>query len=172
MPASSLQGYYITAVDVAGKESSPSRAAFTDGSSLDTLFVPSSDGSQIPGSINEKGTEENGSGHSTSPTDPSSNSGKPSTNAKDSPSAPTGLKAKEDGAGIVISWKANTSKDKVKQYNVYFSDKEKGTYTKLGSVKDSTEFHYYAAAYNGYYKVTAVNDAGESKPSATIAYNR
>ena len=88
------------------------------------------------------------------------------------PAAPTGIKAKADGAELMLTWKANASIDKVKQYNVYFSDKEKGTFTKLGSVKEATEFHYLAVAYNGYYKVTAVNDAGESKPSAAIAYNK
>ncbi|MNR55787.1 hypothetical protein D3C85_1762360 [compost metagenome] len=55
---------------------------------------------------------------------------------------------------------------------VYFSDKEKGTYMKLGTVENGTEFHYYAAAFNGYYKITAINEAGESKFSATIAYNK
>lgn len=149
--ASNLTGYYVTAVDVVGKESPPSRSSYTDGSSLDSLFVPPVDGNQIPG------------------TNPS-----PATNgaAKDLPDAPTGIKAKAVGAELTITWKANDTKDKVKQYYVYFSDKEKGTFTKLGSVKDTSEFHYFAAAYNGYYRVTAINDAGESKPSAAIAYNK
>lgn len=109
IPASSLMGYYVTAVDVAGKESVPSRSAYTDGSSLDSLFVPSEEGTQVPGStISPAG-----------PTEP------PSTTAKDAPGAPTGLKAKADGAGITLSWKANAAKEKVKKYNVYFSNKEK-----------------------------------------------
>ena len=54
---------------------------------------------------------------------------------KDLPAAPTGIKAKADGAGVMLTWKANASKDKIKQYNVYFSDKEKGTFKKLGSVE-------------------------------------
>ncbi|NOV03295.1 transglycosylase domain-containing protein [Paenibacillus planticolens] len=155
IPSTSLMGYYVTAVDVAGKESVPSRSAYTDGSSLDSLFIPSADGTQMPGS--------------TSPPDGATEP--PGTALKDAPSAPSGLKAKADDAGIVLTWRANAGKDKVKKYNVYFSDKEKGTFSKLGSVENGTEFHYYAAAYNGYYKVTAVNDSGESKPSATIAYN-
>jgi penicillin-binding protein len=149
IPGASLMGYYVTAVDVAGKESLPSRSSYTDGSSLDSLFVPPVDGTQIPGVTNP-------------PT---------GTGEKDLPAAPTGLKAKSDGAGIMITWKASASKDKVKKYYVYFSDKEKGPFTKLGSVDNATEFHYYAAAYNGYYKVTAVTDSGESKPSVSIAYN-
>ncbi|KRF32051.1 transglycosylase domain-containing protein [Paenibacillus sp. Soil787] len=161
IPGSSLIGYYVTAVDVAGKESAPSRSSYTDGSSLDSLFVPSIDGSQVPGANTPSSGSNGGIG------DPTGNNG----STKDLPAAPTGIKAKADGAGVMLTWKANASKDKVKQYHVYFSDKEKGTFKKLGSVEDATEFHYYAAAYNGYYKVTAVNDAGESKPSAAIAYN-
>ncbi|MFD0697202.1 transglycosylase domain-containing protein [Paenibacillus sp. GCM10027628] len=173
VPASSLMGYYVTAVDVAGKESAPSRTAYTDGSSLDTLFVPPVDGSQIPGNPNPGTDTNNGGSGSEGSTGAGSGSHGDETGskAKDLPAAPTGIKAKEDGAGLVLTWKSNASKDKVKQYNVYYSDKEKGTYTKLGFVKDATEYHYYATAYNGYYKVTAVNDAGESKPSAAIAYN-
>ncbi|MDD9270145.1 transglycosylase domain-containing protein [Paenibacillus sp. GCM10023248] len=155
IPAASLMGYYVTAVDVAGKESAPSRSSYTDGSSLDSLFVPSGEGTPVPESTKE----------------PAGPSESPGTAAKDAPAAPTGLKAKADGAGITLTWKANASKDKVKKYNVYYSSKEKGTYTKLGTVDNAAEFHYYAAAYNGYYKVTAVNDSGESKPSAAIAYN-
>lgn len=155
IPSASLMGYYVTAVDVAGKESTPSRSAYTDGSSLDSLFVPSVDGTQMPGSI----------------TSPSGATEPPTTTSKDAPGAPTGLKAKADGAGIVLTWKANAGKEKIKKYNIYFNDKEKGTYSKLGSVDNGTEFHYYAAAYNGYYKVTAVNESGESKASVPIAFN-
>ncbi|GGI43064.1 hypothetical protein GCM10008018_00180 [Paenibacillus marchantiophytorum] len=177
IPASSLMGYYITAVDVVGKESQASRSSYTDGSSLDSLFVPPADGNEIPGSTNPPngGTGEtntgNGTGTGTGTGNGNGNSSSPSPTAKDAPTAPSGLKAKVDGAGIVLNWKANPTKDKVKKYNVYFSDKEKGTFTKLGSVDNATEFHYYAAAYNGYYKVSAVSDAGESKPSAAIAFN-
>ncbi|RTE03608.1 transglycosylase domain-containing protein [Paenibacillus whitsoniae] len=174
-PAGGPAGYYVTAVDVAGKESTPSRAAYTDGSTLDSLFVPGLDGSGLGpnggGPSPTPGTpgQENSSGNTGANGD-STNSGKP--NAKDVPSAPTGLKTKMDGPSLVISWKANAAKDKVKHYNVYYSDKEKGTFTKLGAVDSGTEFRYYAAVYNGYYKVTAVNDAGESKFSAVIAYNQ
>ncbi|MFC5453152.1 transglycosylase domain-containing protein [Paenibacillus aestuarii] len=164
VPPSSLEGYYITAVDVAGKESAPSRSAYTDGSSLDTLFVPPADGSQVPGANPDSG---NGAAGGNDAQDGGANDGK----TKDLPAAPSGLKAKQDASSLTLTWKANPSKDKVKQYNVYFSDKEKGPFTKLGSVKNANEFHYFAAVYNGYYKVSAVNDAGESKQSAAIAYN-
>lgn len=155
IPAASLMGYYVTAVDVAGKESTPSRSSYTDGSSLDSLFVPDGEGTPVPDSTKE----------------PSHTSEPPTTSAKDAPAAPTGLKAKANGASLTLTWKANASKEKVKKYNVYYSSKEKGTYTKLGTVENGTEFHYYAAAYNGYYKVTAANDSGESKASASITFN-
>jgi penicillin-binding protein len=150
-------GYYLTAVDVAGKESAPSKSAYTDGSSLDNIVIPKAEDTHAPdgnsnGTVNESGT-------GTPP-------GK--SDSKSVPSAPSGLKAKEEGAGIVLNWSANSTKEKVKQYQLYFSDKENGTYKKLGSVKDATEFHYYSVIYYGFYKVSAVNDAGESKPSSAI----
>ncbi|OCT17007.1 carboxypeptidase [Paenibacillus pectinilyticus] len=164
-----LTGYYVTAVDVAGKESVPSRSSYTDGSTLDSLLIPGvdSNGNPLPNTTlpPSGGEPTTGPGTGTSGT----NNGKPIS--KDAPAAPTGIKAKTDEASLVLTWKANDAKDKVKQYVVYFSDKEKGTYTKLGTVDNGTEYHYYAAAYNGFYKITAINDAGESKFSATIAFN-
>ncbi|WP_261807559.1 transglycosylase domain-containing protein [Paenibacillus sp. N3.4] len=127
IPSSGLVGYYVTAVDVAGKESIPSRSSYTDGSSLDSLFVPSADGSQIPGST----TPPDGSnrGDKTNPGgQPGTDKNNGSGSTKDLPAAPTGIKAKADGVGITLTWKANAGKDNVKQYNVFYSDKEKGTF--------------------------------------------
>lgn len=171
LQSANLTGYYVTAVDVAGKESPPSRSSYTDGTTLDSLILPGIDinGNPIK-DPNAPGTGTGiGNGTSPSPSPGSASSTKPTS--KDAPAAPTGIKAKADGASLAITWKANDVKDKVKQYVVYFSDKEKGTYTKLGTVENGTEYHYFAAAFNGFYKITAINDAGESKFSATIAYN-
>jgi penicillin-binding protein len=144
-----VYGYFLRAVDVGGHESAPSKSAYTDGSFLDTLFTPSPDGSQIPG----------GTG-----------SPNPGSDVKERPSAPAGIKLKAEGAGLNISWSANPATEKIKQYDVYYSDKDNGTYKKLGTVKEGTQFSYFAVAYNGYYKITATNAAGESKPSATAVF--
>ncbi|KRE90522.1 carboxypeptidase [Paenibacillus sp. Soil766] len=170
LQTAAITGYYVTAVDVAGKESTPSRSSYTDGSTLDSLIIPGVDSNGNPLkdlTMPSPGTTNGGTGTGTGTSTPS---GKPVS--KDAPSAPTGIKAKAEEASLVLTWKANDAKDKVKQYVVYFSDKEKGTFTKLGTVENGNEFHYYAAAFNGYYKITAINDAGESKFSATIAYNK
>ena len=37
LQTAAITGYYVTAVDVAGKESLPSRSSYTDGSTLDSL---------------------------------------------------------------------------------------------------------------------------------------
>lgn len=141
-----LYGYYIKAVDVAGRESSPSKTSYTDGSSVDSLFVPSQDGSRAPGSS-------------------------PSTSdVKSPPSAPTGLKMKEEGVGLVINWNANPKSEKVVQYQVFYSETEKGTYKRLATIKDSTQFSYYGVIYNGFYKISATNSAGESKLSPAVKY--
>ncbi|OXM85891.1 transglycosylase domain-containing protein [Paenibacillus rigui] len=157
---SGVFGYYVTAVDVAGKESVPSKAGYTDGASVDLLFLtPDENGTTavIPG-----GKEE-----------PDGNNGaKDSTPAKEAPAAPSGVTVKSSGAGVVVTWKANDSKDKIKQYVIYYNEKEKGDFTKLGSVTSGTEFRYYASDYEGYYKVVAVNEVGESKPSVIVKYKK
>jgi penicillin-binding protein len=91
--------------------------------------------------------------------------GSPTPPVKEPPQVPAGLAIKTSGAGILLNWNANADKESVKQYVVYFSNKENGTFTKLGTANNGTEFRYYAASYDGYYKITAVNDAGESKAS-------
>ncbi len=71
-----------------------------------------------------------------------------------------------------MKWKANPGKDRVNQYTVYYSDKEDGSYSKIGTVTGATQFRYYAVSYEGYYKVSATNDLGESKHSAPVKYKK
>ncbi|UQZ87212.1 Penicillin-binding protein 1F [Paenibacillus konkukensis] len=164
--ASGPIGYYITAVDVAGKESVPSKGAYTDGTSMDLLFLtPDENGGIVQGGSPEAGND----GKGQNPNEPNEKNDGP---AKDIPAAPSGLTVKSSGAGILLNWKANADKDKVKQYIVYYSKKENGDYAKLGSVNNATEFRYYASGYEGYYKITAVNELGESKASAAIKYKK
>lgn len=154
-------GYYVTAVDVAGKESAPSQAAYTDGS-LGLPLTPSSEEDQLPSIPRAESGQPNGSGGSSAP----GNAEQPTQ----APSAPSGVSVKSSGGGIEMKWKANPGKDQVKQYTVYYSDKKDGSYSKIGTVTGATQFRYYAVSYEGYYQVSATNDVGESKHSAPVKH--
>ncbi|MFD0680431.1 MULTISPECIES: transglycosylase domain-containing protein [unclassified Paenibacillus] len=175
-PGSSVLGYYVTAVDVAGKESAPSRASFTDGTNIEILnLTPDENGLINPGntgSTGNTGTGGTGTPGSNSNGTAKPGTGTPTTPVKDPPQAPVGLTIKSIGAGILLSWNANADKESVKQYVVYYNEKETGSFTKLGTANNGTEFRYYAAVYEGYYKITAVNDAGESKTSTTVFFKK
>ncbi|WP_284638889.1 transglycosylase domain-containing protein [Paenibacillus silviterrae] len=159
-PGTQIFGYYVTAVDVAGKESAPSKVAFTDGTSVDLFFMNPADGnpSKLP---------DNGS--ATDPGKPNPSGGTAAA-PKEAPSTPSGLSIKSSGAGIELKWKEASDKEQVKQYVIYFSQKENGPYTKIGTVNNASEFKYYAAEYEGFYRIAAVNGAGESKPSTPVRY--
>jgi penicillin-binding protein len=182
-PSQGINGYYLTAVDIAGKESSPSRIVYTNGR---TTLPPFLTGGNLggPGGVNFGGNGK-GNGPGEAPSGgtfggatggnsagggaggvPPVNSGTPTK----PPSAPAGLKIKAQGAGIELSWNANLATDYAKEYNIYYSDKEKGPFKKLGTSTNMTQFHYYAANYGGFYKITAINAKGESAFSPTIQY--
>ncbi|MCZ8520241.1 MULTISPECIES: transglycosylase domain-containing protein [Paenibacillus] len=161
-------GYYVTTVDVGGNESPPSKAAYTDGTSMDLLFG-AGDGQPVK-------TED---GKKDAPGDEKKSDDKTADDKKDSspppksvPAIPTGITAKSSGGGVELKWKANPDKDKVEQYNIYFSDKENGKYSKIGTVKGGTEFKYYAVSFEGYYIVSATNDVGESKSSVAVRFKK
>ncbi|PZE22553.1 transglycosylase domain-containing protein [Paenibacillus xerothermodurans] len=178
-------GYYVTAVDVAGKESEPSKASFTDGTRLDLISSHDSgadniradeqfsrddaaDGGEstaLPGANGSTNLmDEDTAGHN-------SGGGDDKEDLSSSPveaTAPSNVQLKRSGAGLIVSWKSNPTREKVDKYVIYFSEREKGSYKKLGTVSSGTEFRYYAANYAGYYKVAAVNQQGESEASAPI----
>ncbi|GIP32908.1 transglycosylase domain-containing protein [Paenibacillus sp. J2TS4] len=145
LPYSFGSGYYITAVDVAGRESAPSRVVFNDSINPDLI---------LPG----EGRQEKAQGEEGS-----------SEGAALSP--PSGVKASMKGKALQITW--NHSKEKASQYNIYYSEKESGPFQKIGSIKGDTEFNFYASEsddYNGYYRVTASNGDKESKPTAPVHF--
>ncbi|MCR8641760.1 transglycosylase domain-containing protein [Paenibacillus sp. N1-5-1-14] len=147
--------YYLVAVDVVGKTSVPSNASASDGSFIDPIYDP-----QLPPNIG---------GGPTDPSQPGGNTTNPSSSTP--PSAPHGVNIKREGIALKVSWNANDTQDKVKSYSIYYSDKENGIYKKIGSSPGTTnEFNYFDVSYKGYYKVTAVNEAGESKPSAPFIF--
>lgn len=160
--------YYVTAVDVSGKESAPSAAVSTTAPNppIELPGNPETDGGNGQGEAQPKpdqGTPTNNNG-STEAGERPDNGGSPA-HAK-TPAAPTGLKVEATELGFKISWNANGSGDKVTKYNVYYS--ENGSkYTKIGST-GQTRFEYVSPASSGYFRISASNDAGESGTSSTV----
>lgn len=168
-----LYGYYVTAVDVAGNESVPSKAAYTDGTAMDLLFLtPDGNEPDAPSGGGQDDKAKDDKAKDDKPKDDGSGDAKPQAPPTAPPSAPTGLSVKANGPGVELKWKANPGKESVSHYVVYQSDKENGTYKELGTVKGGTAFRYYAAGADGYYRVIAVNSVGESKPSATVHFKK
>lgn len=89
------------------------------------------------------------------------------------PSAPTGVTATNTGTSsspeIKISWSYVSN---ATSYKVYRSSSSSGTYSQIGSSTSNTYMYDYSpmTGYN-YYKVKAVNSAGESSYSSYASYN-
>lgn len=153
--------YFVTAVDVAGKESGPSNAVNTDGMHIDPGLLPNP--STLP---NEGSGTDNG--------DNPSDTEQPKEDGPvfEAPASPTGIKVEPNGVALVFHWKPNNAKDQVQQYNLYFSETEDGDFEKVGTIKgaNSKQYLYIGLTFSGYYKLTAENEAGESAPSATINF--
>ena len=87
------------------------------------------------------------------------------------PSAPTNVSASNVGSAsspqVLISW---SSVSDATSYKVYRSSTASGSYSQIGSETSSTSVYDYSpmSGYN-YYKVKAVNSAGES-PFSSYAY--
>lgn len=156
-------GYYVTAVDVAGRESNPGKAIFSDGQNH-SIPGQSLDngGTALPGSSAKPG--DNQGQETTKPTPPAKQ-------AEKAPAAPGGLKASEKGVSLQLTWNANAEADAVSEYTIYYSSSENGTYKKLGS-SSGTEFIYFAASEEGYFKVSATNSKGESPLSKVLHYKK
>lgn len=158
--AGTVYGYYVTAVDVAGKESPRGREVYTDGKNIDFTPITNADtGSGIfpigtpglPGSTDTKPDKPTGT-----------------DNAK-APEMPTGLTAKRKDSGVQLSWKPGGSARDVKSYNVYYSETANGEFKKLASLA-GTDYYHGPNIKSGYYQVSAVNSNGESKRTATVKY--
>lgn len=139
--------YYVTAVDVAGRESAPSEKVSTDGSS-------SGGDPNLP--------DPNAPGGNTGPGLPGIPNG-----GDNLPSTPSGMIAQGTDIGVTLSWNANTASEGVTKYQVWYSETENGKYKLLGST-ESTAFEYIAPMSAGWYRVSAVSPSGESSPTSAV----
>ncbi len=80
------------------------------------------------------------------------------------PSRPNGLNVTSELVGASITWNANSSSDRVIEYRIYYSSAEDGPFQLIGNTEDSSWTHISFQG-EGWYYVTAVNEAGESKGS-------
>lgn len=137
--ASQSYTYYVTAVDVVGKESAPSQLVQYG----NIPIVPEPPVSDNNGAGNGTGTD----------------------TSVPASAAPTGLQAVKSDLSVRLTWAANSVSDQVTQYHVYYSSNNDGKYSKIGSTSE-TSFEYVAPLISGSFYVTSENATGESAPSS------
>ncbi|MBB3114429.1 penicillin-binding protein [Paenibacillus phyllosphaerae] len=153
----SAYAYYVTAVDVAGKESAPS--AIVGNGSYTMGGTTGSSTPDVPASTTNPDT----TGNPDTPTSPSGGD----TQATGAPSAPSGLTVKQSDAGVHLEWSANPGGEKVTGYAVYYSANNDGNFKKLGTTSEP-QFDFVVTLNSGAFKVTAINQTGESAASGTV----
>lgn len=142
--------YYVTAVDVGGRESGPSAYVGYDG-----RFPPDDSGSTPD------------FGDSIWPDDNTGNTGEELT----SPATPSSVAIRNGDNDLTVSWGENASRDQVSSYNIYLSATSDGAYSKIGSTH-GTQFSFKTDSSSGWVQVTAVNANGESAASTPIQFNK
>lgn len=150
--------YYIKAVDVGGHESAPS-AVVTVGSN--GAAGSSGTGGTPPPEPNVTRPNQQGSDGSEVIPDPNEV-------AITIASAPWDLKTEPSGSGIKLSWAANAASEQVTAYNIYYRSNENSEFALIGT---SSKSQYESPQTSGSFRVTAVNEAGESPSSVTVQVN-
>jgi Membrane carboxypeptidase (penicillin-binding protein) len=138
--------YYVTAVDVVGKESAPSEIK-SYGSAPTVPDIPVIPG--LPDDIGGGGNPGDGG------------------NGTAVPAAPAGISAEQSDLSTLISWQPNAIADQVTQYHIYYSANNDGNYVKLASTSQ-TSYEHLAPLATGSYYVTAENGNGVSQASAVV----
>ncbi|WP_334071798.1 MULTISPECIES: transglycosylase domain-containing protein [Paenibacillus] len=141
--------YYVTAVDVAGKESQPSA---------------------IVGANQTTPPEEN-EGELTDPAGEAEEGDGTAPDLTVAPSTPGQVETHVSDKDVTVSWGANASAEFVSGYNIYVAENASGPFNKLGSTS-STQFKFKHEAVSGWIQITAVNEVGESTPSAAVQYGK
>ncbi|WP_036580439.1 transglycosylase domain-containing protein [Paenibacillus darwinianus] len=158
--SSNAYSFYVTSVDVAGRESVPSVIATSgvfkalpatpDNGGATSLSEPDS-GGVLPG-----GSANGGNGSAVGELE------------VPAPSAPGGLIVKSTAIGVELSWSPNAVSEQIQEYIVYYSENGTGKYRQIGTVQEP-RFEYIAPLPAGAFRVTAVNASGESDPSRSAS---
>ncbi|WP_232699855.1 transglycosylase domain-containing protein [Brevibacillus daliensis] len=150
------QGYYVTAVDLSGNESTGSSA--TGGSPLDPSLPGTPTSPEDPNSGGtDSGTLNPGMGTTTGTGEQPVTTG--------IPTKPTGISASKIADGLKVSWKKNPDKDQVLAYNVYYAMNDASGFQLMDTVS-GTSFVLTTTEPSGKFYITAVNNYGESPASA------
>lgn len=151
---SSVQ-FYIVAVDVAGRESAPSAIVSGGNGQVPPPVEETPDNPiEVPGTVVDPNESQDGDAGTNNNTD-----------ASGAPAAPSGVSAQITEQGIVISW---AEQEGVTGFNVYYSETGQEPFQHVGTA-GFTAFTYNNAEAKGAFRVTAVNEAGESTPSAPVS---
>ncbi|WP_219837756.1 transglycosylase domain-containing protein [Paenibacillus sp. R14(2021)] len=148
-----IYSYYVTAVDVAGKESAPSIIVSSSGSYTQ----------QLPDTKPGKGSDADDI-----TTLPDTGAPQGTDTGLAAPSAPMNISVSGTEIGIKLTWSDNATSEQVTQYNVYYSTTSNGKFKKIGSTNEA-RFEYVSPLTSGYFQVTAVNDTGESAASEPVS---
>ncbi|MBO8170589.1 MAG: transglycosylase domain-containing protein [Bacillaceae bacterium] len=158
-----IYGYYVTAVDVAGNESAPSKMVIVNrtnqpdpGNPWENPF-PYPPGDNIPGIPGDDEPD---------PDQP----GEPDQREDVIPSTPEGVSLKQEGDQVTLTWSANPEIENVEQYNIYFTEDLADGFQLIGSTS-STSFTTRAVSKSGWFQITAVNKTGESKPGDPVEWH-
>lgn len=81
------------------------------------------------------------------------------------PSTPTNLKAVVGTNSVSLTW---NSVSNAASYNIYRSSNSSGSFSKIGTATSASYTDYSPLSGSNYYKVTAVNNAGESSSSSYV----
>lgn len=146
--------YYIVAVDVAGKASEPSAIV-----GYNPVVDSTPEESDEPDDITpDEGTQET----------PDTNSQGPTT----VPQQPGQLSIQATPEGFRATWSSNPAEDHVSLYSIQYSPNNDGIYQQLGT-SSTNEFNYQSSdPISGTFRVTAVNNLGESSPSSTVFFEK
>jgi len=147
--------YYVTAVDITGRESAPSAVASVG--TATTWQIPGSHPfDELPG--NNLPSPSAGSGGSPDRTDGQQPSGSPPGFP---PSAPKSLEISSHAGGWKLKWEANDPSEEVIAYNIYFNPDGNSGFLLIDTITGTGYIHLGGLPTSSYV-VTAVNRYGES----------